>query len=111
MAAKRFFIAVLGSFALCSFANAQAPGVLYTWAGTGNIADWTSDGPNYAAITNTIPGQITATEMGDLLNPSQNIGAEVFIHDGFGRRLESSNDTGGLDLTGLSYLEMDIGHN
>lgn len=110
MARSRILFAVLSMLIYSGVARAQSPGVLYTWPGTGNIADWTTNGPNFTVLDNNTAGQLTATEMGDQLDPTI-VGGEVFIHDGFQRRLESSADIGGLDLTGLSYLEMDIGHN
>jgi hypothetical protein len=110
MARSRILLAVLGMLICCTVASAQSPGVLYTWPGTGNIADWTADGGNFTVLSNSTPGQLTATEMGDQLDPTI-VGGEVFIHDSFQRRLESSTDIGGLDLTGLSYIEMDISHN
>ncbi len=90
---------------------AQAPGVLYTWPGTGNVAGWTDGGgPNFGAISNSIAGQMTITESGDALDPSSSVGAEMKFHNS--RPLEAfPNEGGGLDLTGLSYIEMDISHN
>jgi hypothetical protein len=89
----------------------QAPGVLYTWGGTGNVAGWVDgSGPNYANISNNIAGQLTVTESGDALDPSTHIGDEVKIHNS--RPLEVfPNEGGGLDLTGLSAIELDISHN
>jgi hypothetical protein len=90
---------------------AQAPGVLYTWPGTGNVAGWTDGGgPNFGAISNSTAGQMTITESGDALDPSSSVGAEMKFHNS--RPLEAfPNEGGGLDLTGLSYIEMDISHN
>lgn len=90
---------------------AQAPGVLYTWPGTGNVAGWTDGGgPNFGAISNSTAGQMTITESGDALDPSSSVGAEMKFHDS--RPLEAfPSEGGGLDLTGLSYIEMDISHN
>jgi hypothetical protein len=100
-------IALLGSGPVFG----QAPGVLYTWGGTGNVAGWVDgSGPNYANISNNIVGQLTVTESGDALDPSTHIGDEVKIHNS--RPLELfPNEGGGLDLTGLSSIELDISHN
>ncbi|MFO0788163.1 MAG: hypothetical protein U0805_01820 [Pirellulales bacterium] len=96
-------------FSTCS-ALAQSPGTLYTWAGTGDIADWASSGTNLATLANATAGQLTVTEMGDELDPSIKGGALV-IRDGFNRRLEASTAQGGLDVTGLDALEVDLQHN
>jgi len=90
---------------------AQTPGVLYTWPGTGNTQDWLRSGSaNSTTLTNTIAGQLTVTEMGDALDPDIKGGPHVFYdHDNF--RSEASDDWGGLDLTGLDYIEIDVGHN
>src|SRR5436309_2821483 len=101
------------AFALVGYGevSAQAPGVLYTWNGTGNVAGWVDGaGPNFGAVSNNIPGQLTVTESGDALDPSAHVGDEVKLHNS--RPLEAfPNEGGGLDLTGLSYIEMDISHN
>jgi hypothetical protein len=116
MTRRRFFLAAMGIFVGCSFASAQTAGVLYTWNGTGNIQDWgngnvagVNGGPNGTTIANSTPGQLTITETGDQLDPS--IKGEAFvIQDGFNRRTELSMDQGGLDLTGLDYIELDVSH-
>ncbi|MEX2091116.1 MAG: hypothetical protein WD971_00490 [Pirellulales bacterium] len=104
-------ISLLGFMATCGLANAQTPGVLYTWAGTGNIHDWMSAGSNQVnqtTVTNLVGGELTVTEMGDGFGDP---GGTIVISDGFNRRLESSTATGGLDVTGLSFLEIDVAHN
>jgi hypothetical protein len=40
MTHQRFFFAVLFLLLGCTLASAQSPSVLYTWAGTGDIAQW-----------------------------------------------------------------------
>ena len=93
--------------ALLSFdAHAQAPGALYTWAGTGDVRGWVKNfGDNTVTLSNTIAGELTITETGGA-------GASLAMSDGPNRVRESSTGaSGGLDLTGLSYLEFDIGHN
>jgi len=93
--------------ALLSFdAHAQGPGALYTWAGTGDVRGWVKNfGDNTVTLSNTIAGELTITETGGA-------GASLAMSDGPNRVRESSTGaSGGLDLTGLSYLEFDIGHN
>ncbi len=84
---------------------AQSPGVLYTWDGPASIEDWKKNfGTNNVLLDNNIVGQLRIIEIG---TP----GEDVAISDGANRRLESSTATGGLDLTGLDFLEFDLGHN
>jgi len=92
--------------ALCSPASAQSPSVLYTWAGTGNVQQWfKSFGTNTVTLANTTPGELTVTETGTA-------GSSVALSDDFNRVRETpAGPNGGLDLTGLDYLEFDIGHN
>ncbi len=92
------------------FAMAQTPRTLYTWAGTGDTAQWISSGPNLTPLTNTTPGFLTATEMGDELDPGI-VGGAVVIRDQDNRRFDSSTEQGGLDLTGLGFIEIDVQHN
>ena len=83
---------------------AQSPGVLYTWDGTSDIQQWIKNfGSNTVTLSNSTAGELTITETGTT-------GAGVAISDGFNRRLESSLAEGGLDVTGLDYLEFDLGH-
>jgi hypothetical protein len=109
MSQSRLFLAVLVMMVGCGSAAAQTAGVLYTWPGTGNIADWQSSGTNLTTLSNTTAGQLTVTEMGDELD-STIVGGPVVIQDGYNRRRDSSTDQGGLDLTGLDYLEIDVSH-
>jgi len=87
-------------------AHAQAPSALYTWAGTGNVQDWAKNfGANTVVLDNNTAGELHITETGGA-------GADVAISDGGNRVRESSvGAQGGLDLTGLAYLEFDLGHN
>jgi hypothetical protein len=111
MSRQRFFIAVLGWLACHSFASAQIPQVLYTFNGTGDIREWDhTQTANTTVLTNNIAGELTVTEMGDPEDPLLTGGAHVF-YDGHNRRYESSTDQGGLDVTGLQYIEIDVGHN
>jgi hypothetical protein len=92
-------------------AAAQVPRTLYTWPGTGNIQDWDhTETANATTLTNTIAGELTVTELGDALDPDLKGGAHVF-YDGHNRRFESSPEIGGLDVTGLDFIEIDLGHN
>ena len=97
------------SLLICSVASAQSPSVLYTWDNTGNpspnIEAWLQNfGNNTTTLANSIPGELTIAETG---TP----GADVAISDGANRVRESSTAAaGGLDLTGLDYLEFDLGH-
>ncbi|NOS69696.1 MAG: hypothetical protein HOP33_07185 [Verrucomicrobia bacterium] len=88
-----------------SQAVAQSPGVLYTWPGTGNDQQWAKNfGPSTVVVDNSIAGELRVTETGGA-------GATVAISDGANRVRESSTAaSGGLDVTGLDYLEFDIGH-
>jgi hypothetical protein len=110
MTRQRFFLAALAILIGCNFAKAQAPGVLYTWPGVGNVAGWQDGGGDqFADVQNTVAGQLTVNE-GDPLNPGSHIGQEVKFHNS--RPLEAfPREGGGLDLTGLSFIEMDINHN
>jgi hypothetical protein len=100
--------AVLASFTV---GQAQTPGVLYTWNGTGNTYEWIGgDIDNAATVTNTIPGQLTVVEMGDPAEPFDPGLAHV-IRDQDNRRFESSTAQGGLDVWGLEALEIDVSHN
>ena len=97
------FVALL--LAVCSPASAQSPSILYTWAGTGNIQAWIRNFGNTATLDNNTAGELTVVETGPT-------GTAVAVTDGFNRVRETpSGPNGGLDLTGLDYLEFDIGHN
>lgn len=87
-------------------ALAQSPSVLYTWSGTGNIQQWAKGfGTNTAAFDNTIAGELRFVENGTA-------GSTIAVSDGFNRIRETPNGgSGGLDLTGLDYLELEVGHN
>jgi hypothetical protein len=103
--------ATIALFVCCATARAQTPGILYTWAGTGNVHDWVAGSSgNAVQISNSTPGQLTVVELGDSLEPFDPGLAHV-IRDGFNRRLESSLEQGGLDLWGLEAIEIDLAHN
>jgi hypothetical protein len=87
---------------------AQTPSALYSFDGAPGTEDWIRGfGSNTVTLDNGTAGQLTITETGtDAL-----VGTGVAISDGFNRVRESSTASGGLDLTGLDFLEFDLGHN
>jgi hypothetical protein len=111
MAHQRFSFAVLFLLLGCTLASAQSPSVLYTWTGTGNIAEWVAGGStNAATVSNSTPGLLTVVETGDPVAP-HDPGLRHVIRDADNRRFESSTAQGGLDVTGLEALEIDVSHN
>src|SRR4029079_16911657 len=125
MTRSLFSFALLGLVVSCGFASAQTPSSIYTWNGTGNIRDWRYDaggGPNFTLFSNTTAGQLTVTEIGDEFQPGCTTtgcpvgGAHIFSDNG-NRVRESSTGvpdqfaSGGIDLTGLQFIEMDLSHN
>jgi hypothetical protein len=97
------------SLAICSTASAQSPSAIYSWDGSPNVEQWArSFGATDTSMTldNTTPGVLTLTET------SVAAGGSQAFSDGFNRVREAyPSSAGGLDLTGLDYLEFDIGHN
>src|SRR4051812_23692498 len=91
---------------LITDAVAQSPSVLYTWNGTGNIQQWFKNfGANTVTLSNTNAGELTITETGSA-------GTGVAVNDDFNRVREAPTaPSGGLDLTGLSAMQFDFGHN
>lgn len=89
----------------CAATFAQSPSVLYTWDGANSVDLWAKNfGTNTVTLDNNTVGVLTIAETGTA-------GEDVAIRDDFNRIRESSTVTGGLDLTGLDYLEFDLGHN
>lgn len=92
-----------------SSAHAQSPSALYTWDNTGNampnVENWVKNfGTNTAILDNTVPGALRIIETGG-------VGADIAISDGANRVRESAtNASGGTDVTGLDYMEFDLGH-
>ena len=92
-----------------SVAQAQLPSALYTWDATGNAApsveNWAKNfGTNTVTLSNSILGELTITETGTA-------GSDVAITDGGNRVRESSTaSSGGTDVTGLDFLEFELGH-
>jgi len=84
---------------------AQSARVLYTWSGTGNVQNWVKNfGTNEATFSNAIDGELTVTETG-------NAGTGIAISDNFNNSIEGKPGAGGVDVTGLSAIEIDVGHN
>jgi hypothetical protein len=107
----RVLIGIVGVVVCCAKAPAQTARVLYTWAGTGDTAQWFGGGSlNAATVTNSTPGQLTVVEMGDPVEPFDP-GMRHVIRDHDNRRFESSTAGGGLDVWGLEALEIDVSHN
>jgi hypothetical protein len=89
------------------------PDVIYTWdhgigePGLGNnVETWAKNfGANDLTLDNSIDGILSITETGAA-------GSDWAINESFNRVKESFNgaDYGGLDLTGLDALEIDISH-
>ena len=106
-AVARTFLPSLVGLLITGISHAQSPQVLYTWEGTVGVQDWARNfGTNTVTLDNNTPGILTITETG---TPA---GTGVAIRDGFNRIIESSTGaSGGSDLTGLDFLEFDLGHN
>jgi hypothetical protein len=94
---------------LLTHAYAQAPSALYTWDNSGNpapnVETWAKNfGANTVTLNNATLGELTIVESGGA-------GADVAISDGANRVRESSTAAGGgTDVTGLDFMEFDIGH-
>jgi hypothetical protein len=103
-------LAIVLCAACMSTAHAQMPSVLYTWDNTGNAApnveNWVKNfGTNTVTLDNSILGELRISETGTA-------GEDIAISDGSNRVRESAVSAGGgTDLTGLDYLEFDLGHN
>jgi hypothetical protein len=90
--------------ALSSGAQAQSPRVLYTWEGTGDARGWVKAfGDNTLALESSTAGELTIRE-------SSGAGFSSAISDDANIIAEGKAVIGGLDLTGLSSLEFDLGH-
>lgn len=96
-----------------SIALGQLPSVLYTWDASGNaepnIENWVRNfgaASTSATLDNATAGRLTIVETGATLG-----GSQAFT-DGANRVRESAlAASGGTDLTGLDFLEFDLGHN
>jgi len=107
-------VALLCASGLSPFhASAQSPSALYSWDNTGNAApsieSWVRNfgaGSTAATLNNSIFGELT------IIETSATAGGSQAFTDGGNRVRESSTaSSGGTDLTGLSYLEFELGHN
>jgi hypothetical protein len=89
--------------------RAQSASSLYTWGSTGDIQAWIRSfgaANTTATLANTTAGELTVIET------SAAAGGSQAFSDGFNRvRGLPTGPSGGLDLTGLSYLQFDLGHN
>lgn len=117
MLRAHFVWAVLGTVLSCGLAAGQSPSVLYTWDGTGNLQNWqrSTGQPNFTVLSNSTPGQLTITEQGDEFDPGSldpaYYGQSHIFQDSFDYIRENTTASGGIDLTGLQFLEMDVSHN
>lgn len=103
-------LALGGLLLVCSpHAMGQTPGVLYTWAS--GVQDWFRNfgAANTSATLSNSSGALQLTETSTAAGGSQ------AFSDGFNTIREgapfSSGCCGGLDLTGLTSLQFDLGHN
>src|SRR3954470_3639242 len=110
MKSRRWWItslALLGACVGLSDAYAQTPGVLYTW-GSGT-SDWFQ---NFGSGSSTLSNSGGALQIAET---SGTAGAGNAYSDGFNTIRDvapfTSGCCGGLDLTGLSSLEFDLGQN
>jgi len=104
---RRFALSSLVALFLAAAprSGAQSPGAIYTFDQTGDVRAWVKNfGTNAVTLDNNTAGQLNITETGTA-------GTGEAISDGANRVRESSTAaSGGLDLTGLSFLEFDLGH-
>jgi hypothetical protein len=101
-----FRLSLLAGLFVGTAASAQSPRAIYTWNGTGNAQGWFKNfGTNTITLANSVAGELTVTETGTA-------GTGVAISDDFNGVFEgAARIGGGIDLTGLSSLEIDMGHN
>lgn len=110
MMSQRWFYAAIAAASVLAggVAHAQSPSVLYTFDGAASTEDWIRGfgaANTTATLDNATAGQLTITET------SATAGGSQAFSDGFNRVRESSTASGGLDLTGLDFLEFDLAHN
>lgn len=102
-------IAAACLFGVPTIVHAQSGGAIYSWAGTGDTRAWIRGfgaANTSATLDNNTAGALKVTET------SAAAGGSQAFSDGFNRVRESSTaSSGGLDLTGLSFLRWTLGHN
>jgi hypothetical protein len=105
------FLTLAGIGVLSSRASAQTPGVLYTWSPAG-VQDWFKNfgAPSTSATLANPGGAFEITET------SATAGGSQAFSDGFNTIRDASGTfplgcCGGIDLTGLTSLQFDLGHN
>ena len=112
MKSHRMLVAFLAAaYVLCilTSARAQSPSAIYTWDNSGNAApnieNWVKNfGTNTVTLDNSVFGELRIIETGTA-------GEDVALSDGGNRVRESAlAASGGTDVTGLDYLEFDLGH-
>jgi len=106
-------LSLMALLSACGIAAAQTPGVLYTFAAPdASNYNWLAVGPQQTASLSISGGALTVTETGyfDPFNEIEAHGGSLLISDGYNRLRESATFEGGLDLTGLSFLEIDVSH-
>jgi hypothetical protein len=111
MTSHRLLLASFAALASCvaPHALAQSPSAIYTWDNTGNampnVENWVKNfGTNSVILDNAVPGALRIIETGG-------VGADVALSDGANRVRESATAaSGGTDVTGLDWMEFDLGH-
>ncbi len=102
---RPFLFALFLGLSATGFTSGQSPRTLYTWSGTANAQKWFKNfGTNTLTIENAIEGELTVTETGGA-------GTDFALSDDFNEISEGAPTIGGLDATGLSGLEFELGHN
>lgn len=102
-------LAAIGAAGISTQAEAQSPGSVYSFAGTGNTQQWIrgfGGSGTSATLDNSVAGALRIVET------SGTAGGSQAFSDGFNRVRESSTSaSGGLDLTGLNAIRWTFGHN
>jgi hypothetical protein len=114
MLLRRIFgLSTVLALSIASIAAAQSPSVLYTWDNTGavspNVEAWNRNfgaASTSATLSNAVLGSLSIVETSTALG-----GSQAFTDGGNRVRESSTASSGGTDLTGLDYLEFDLGHN
>lgn len=108
-----FGLSTVLALSIASMAAAQSPSVLYTWDNTGNaspnVEAWVRNfgaANTSATLSNAVLGSLSIVETSTALG-----GSQAFTDGGNRVRESATAGSGGTDLTGLDYLEFDLGHN